>query len=985
MSDLDDFLLPTTLTMNKEQRKRKICDICGNSFSARHFYRHTNICGKYESETSTNSSLSESEEFSPVNDESFGLNPNHDTFTHEFSQVLQRRSNLNIEEEDRVFFEQISSAEGSETSDSDSEWYEDESGSDIDVETFTLDDKNSNSTGNQFDVIYKWILTFLVMWQSAYNITDMALTPLLKLLDALFTCLSIISAHIKDYIKVFPKDMRIARKILFGSKAHFLQYVICPGCLTLYNFEECVTTTEGVKVSKHCSYVEFPNHKQKHMRKKCGQKLLKCVTLPGGTNKLVPWYTYNYKSLKESFQLCIKRPYFEESCELWQKRSTQNGYASDIYDGKIWREFLDSSGNCFFDTPGNYGVILNVDWFQPFKFVSYSVGVVYLAFLNLPRSERYKRRNIILVGIIPGMKKEPKTNTFLAPLVAELLEAWNEGFVLKSYKSPNKLKTFKLALLCCGCDIPACRKVCGFLGHTANKGCNRCLKEFPGAVGEKSYGGFDRQSWKARDRISHLKHVKIIQSSTTKATKQQLESKYGCRYSVLLDLPYFDPIRMAVVDPMHNLFLGTAKHVIKVWKEEGLLTDEVFQRIQEKADRINCPADVGRIPRKIATGFSGFNADQFKNWTIIFSMYALYEFLPREHLICWQKFVLACRILCCKVISLQDIHLADELLLKFCRNFEQLYGEKRITPNMHLHLHLRECLVDYGPVYGFWLFSFERENGILGQFPTNKKNIEAQLMSKYLYNFQCVDLELPEQFKNILGNAMMPLLNNEKHRGTLSDIHVNNEYGIEEMKMTSRRVSLTDTNWHISKDHMDLIVPSKKPGHISDNDLSYLRLMYARIYPQFDSDSVVFKSCFGATQVLLNGCILGSQKSRTVRSSCVVAYWCDTDGSVARPNEMDLIARPGKIERFFVHNVQIQGELFSHVLAKVKWFHKLPQHITEKIGNIRPVTLWSSKYVHDGPASFIPVQRIKTKFVSAEEIIDGKSIVYVCPRDKTIC
>ena len=69
----------------------------------------------------------------------------------------------------------------------------------------------------------------------------------------------------------------------------------------------------------------------------------------------------------------------------------------------------------------------------------------------------------------------------------------------------------------------------------------------------------------------------------------------------------------------------------------------------------------------------------------------------------------------------------------------------------------------------------------------------------------------------------------------------------------------------------------------------------------------------------------------------------------------------------------------------LQWFHKLPQHITEKIGNIRPVTLRSSMYVDDGPASFIPVQRIKTKFVSAEEIIDGKSIVYVCPRDKTIC
>ena len=49
----------------------------------------------------------------------------------------------------------------------------------------------------------------------------------------------------------------------------------------------------------------------------------------------------------------------------------------------------------------------------------------------------------------------------------------------------------------------------------------------------------------------------MYQNTTTVKRQQELE---GCRYSVLLDLPYFDPVRMTIIDPMHNLYLGTAKH-----------------------------------------------------------------------------------------------------------------------------------------------------------------------------------------------------------------------------------------------------------------------------------------------------------------------------------------------------------------------------------------------------------------------------------------
>ncbi|GET66058.1 hypothetical protein RIR_jg20587.t1 [Rhizophagus irregularis DAOM 181602=DAOM 197198] len=57
---------------------------------------------------------------------------------------------------------------------------------------------------------------------------------------------------------------------------------------------------------------------------------------------------------------------------------------------------------------------------------------------------------------------------------------------------------------------------------------------------------------------------------------------------------------------------------------------------------------------------------------------------------------------------------AHELLIKIIKLIEECYGEEKITPNLHLSLHLCECSYDYGPLYSFWCFSFERMNGLLG-------------------------------------------------------------------------------------------------------------------------------------------------------------------------------------------------------------------------------------------------------------------------------
>ncbi len=71
--------------------------------------------------------------------------------------------------------------------------------------------------------------------------------------------------------------------------------------------------------------------------------------------------------------------------------------------------------------------------------------------------------------------------------------------------------------------------------------------------------------------------------------------------------------------------------------------------------------------------------------------------------------MLASRLLSKHQVTASDISVADALLLTFGRRFEHMYGSIAVTPNVHMHCHLMECVKDFGPINSFWLFSFERE------------------------------------------------------------------------------------------------------------------------------------------------------------------------------------------------------------------------------------------------------------------------------------
>ena len=145
-----------------------------------------------------------------------------------------------------------------------------------------------------------------------------------------------------------------------------------------------------------------------------------------------------------------------------------------------------------------------------------------------------------------------------------------------------------------------------------------------------------------------------------------------------------------------------------------------------------------------SSGYGGFTANQWYNWITIYSPILLKGILPRKHLRCWLLSVRACSITKSRIISVNETKSADLFLLQFCKCFQTLYGVENCTPNIHLHTHLKECILDYGPLHTFWCYAFERYNGILGSIQTNGKSVESQLMRRFCREQELNNLQLPD-------------------------------------------------------------------------------------------------------------------------------------------------------------------------------------------------------------------------------------------------
>jgi hypothetical protein len=300
---------------------------------------------------------------------------------------------------------------------------------------------------------------------------------------------------------------------------------------------------------------------------------------------------FAFQSLVEWLGTFLNRPGIEEHLERSANHTSPTGAMEDIWDSPRWKEYKDSEGLQFTRRSGNLVFSLNVDWFNPsgnkIAGKHWSVGTIAMTCLNLPPLLRNLPENIFLAGLIPG-PSEPKLdqiNHVLQPLVSDLISLWKGCLIRPTITSPIDGRIIRVRLGPIICDLPAIRKVLGLAGHSSTRHlCQFCT------VNINNLDVVDVNRFTPRSGNEMRSHSIRWKKAKKISKREHIFKRHGVRYSVLLQLPYFDLLEDAVVEPMHNIFLGLLRnHGIEYFglkKNEAWNNDfdddEVLDRLAEQ-------------------------------------------------------------------------------------------------------------------------------------------------------------------------------------------------------------------------------------------------------------------------------------------------------------------------------------------------------------------------------------------------------------------
>ena len=99
--------------------------------------------------------------------------------------------------------------------------------------------------------------------------------------------------------------------------------------------------------------------------------------------------------------------------------------------------------------------------------------------------------------------------------------------------------------------------------------------------------------------------------------------------------------------------------------------------------------------------------------------------------------------MCSRAISRAGVSEMDCYMMSFCKMISLVLVPVHLTC-IYMGM-FKSVFFDYGPADAFWLFAFERLNGILGAVSTNHQAIEVQLMRKFFPINKC--------FSNLILNS----------------------------------------------------------------------------------------------------------------------------------------------------------------------------------------------------------------------------------------
>ncbi|KAJ7598689.1 hypothetical protein C8J56DRAFT_708797, partial [Mycena floridula] len=382
-----------------------------------------------------------------------------------------------------------------------------------------------------------------------YQVSFRACAAMLFCLNAVFLTLGRINKPIPFTLQTVFHRM--------GLKDQFIVYRVCPVCHKLFSPEQVNVTN-----CDHCdSALNQPSLSTLSVDPEAEPD-------PSRQPASLPYNVAPLATLSSLLSDFLARPGMEEALESW--RSLPKNNSSDlktIRDGLVWKELKDKDGNSFFDHETSelrIGVTVGFDWFDPStgkSGPSHSSGVLSVCFSNLEDHLRYRTGNILICGFTPG-PNEPNAEqlqSYLERFVEDLLMLYNAG---KSYITPNSPegRLARLAVLAVVCDHPAMCKMCGFGDHRHNVApCTKCKATHAELFSPEAL----QKGFPLRDGEEHRRKC-YEWKGLSPAERQAFFTEHGVRWSEFARLPYFDPVRMTVLDPMHIFLAGMSFDWLRV-------------------------------------------------------------------------------------------------------------------------------------------------------------------------------------------------------------------------------------------------------------------------------------------------------------------------------------------------------------------------------------------------------------------------------------
>lgn len=372
-----------------------------------------------------------------------------------------------------------------------------------------------------------------------------------------------------------------------GLQANSMRYVCCPGCFKLY----LPYSTNDPRVPDVCDYQRTPSSPS------CSTCLTRTRVVYGKERKAFIKEFYYY-SLKEWLADVLHRPGVEESLEKAQRAGAlrdpgSNEAMDDIFHGSVFRNFRDHIGQPFLRGHGSelrllFG--LSVDAYNPLhnkqagKKVSSTV--ISLVCYNFSKGERLLVHNVHVFAIIPG-PREPslsEINHLLSPVVEEFKEFWDPGVWFSSTPNYTLGRLVKCGLIPLIVDLKAARQVTGCASHSARQFCMFCT------LVKDDINNIDHHTWEEVPLRLHKRRALAWKNAATEKIQAKLFEKYGVRWSVLLELPYWDLKAFTIVDSMHTALLGNLhRHCTEIWRMNHQLADGLGEEPGRALDRVSIP------------------------------------------------------------------------------------------------------------------------------------------------------------------------------------------------------------------------------------------------------------------------------------------------------------------------------------------------------------------------------------------------------------